>query len=190
MEGFGSRGRGRSLPFEVWEEQKDLMNKETEFEQHKVGEVREINFVDDWSWLENKQTKKKAAIITERESEFQILEFTNILIIAAGVSIFFIFSAGIVVQYFCSAGTIVHYILFADKLVQYMIFAGTITQYILSEGTTVQLILSAGTIVQYILSAGTIIQYTLSAGTITKYTLWAGTIVQYITTDKIDQYIV
>ena len=112
VEGFGSRGRGRSLPLEVLEEeQRDLINKDIEFEEHRIGEVREINFVDDWTWRENKQTHKKAAITREKGSEFQILEFTNLLIIAAGVSIFFIFSAGIVLQHILAVGTVVQYIL-------------------------------------------------------------------------------
>ena len=97
---LASQGKGRSLPLEVWEEERKII----QFDPHFIGEMREINFFNDQSWLEDQQlTLKKTDISIEKDAKFQFLEFTNILIIGVGVSFFFILSAGMSIgPYFVS----------------------------------------------------------------------------------------
>ena len=78
-----------SLPLRMHKDERKA--KILEYKTNSLGDMREINFFTDWDGQNLPQQQES---VEGNDNKFKFLEFTNILIIAAGVSFFFIMSSG------------------------------------------------------------------------------------------------
>ena len=86
----GSRGKGRSLPFDSWPGETENVERVLKYKPYGFEKVREINFFSEFSVAKE---GSDTAIRSTDDSQFKIVEFTHIFLIAVGISVVFLFTS-------------------------------------------------------------------------------------------------
>ena len=87
---LGSRGKGRSLPFDSWPGETENVERVLKYKPSRFEKVREINFFSEFSVAKE---GSDTSIRSSDDSQFKIVEFTHIFLIAVGISVVFLFTS-------------------------------------------------------------------------------------------------
>ena len=87
---LGSRGKGRSLPLDSWPGETENVERVLKYKPSGFEKVREINFFSEFSVAKE---GSDTSIRSSDDSQFKIVEFTHIFLIAVGISVVFLFTS-------------------------------------------------------------------------------------------------